>query len=86
VRAASESNIERRAPSRWRSVPEGSPVTAMPISSAAITSVIREGDPVVVSTNHGSASQVIIPPVVEMTSATSSARSGPFLRISARLI
>src|SRR6266545_4366797 len=86
ARTASDSSIVRRAPSRWMSVPEGSPATAKPSSSAAITSVIRAGEPVVVSTNQGSASQVICVPVIEITSAPRSARSGPWRRSSARLI
>src|SRR6266540_1086441 len=86
ARTASDSSIVRRAPSRWISVPEGSPATAKPSSSAAITSVIRAGEPVVVSTNQGSASQVICVPVIEITSAPRSARSGPWRRSSARLI
>jgi hypothetical protein len=35
---------------------------------------MRDADPVVESTNHGSASQVIIDPVVETTSAARRAR------------
>ena len=41
-----------------------------------MTIAIRVGEPVVTSTNHGRASHVICVPVVEITSAASSARSG----------
>jgi hypothetical protein len=37
---------------------------------------MRAGEPVVTSTNHGSAIAVISLPVVEMTSAASSATNG----------
>jgi hypothetical protein len=43
---------------------------------AATTTPIRAGDPVVTSTNQGSASRVICEPVVEIASAASSAASG----------
>ena len=57
-------------------VPLGMPRIAIGASSAAITRPIRAVDPVVWSTNQGNASHVICAPVVEITSAASSARSG----------
>src|SRR3954447_14027997 len=48
----------------------------MPANSAAITSPMRAGEPVVISTNHGRAMAAISDPVVETTSATNSAVSG----------
>jgi hypothetical protein len=71
----SASSIARRAPMRASRLPPGSPKIATPATAAAITKPIRAGEPVVTSTNHGSASQVICEPVVEIVSATSSASS-----------
>src|SRR6187551_1264198 len=73
ARAPSHSSIVRRAPSLPRSRPPGKPNTATPISSAATTKLIFVADPVVTSTNQGRAIQVICAPVVEITSAPSSA-------------
>ena len=56
----------------------------MPMSSAATTTVILVADPVVRSTNHGSASDVIWEPVVETISATSSATTGRLRRSGVR--
>ena len=45
------------------SLPPGRPSSPSPASSAATTRLIRVAEPVVTSTNHGSASQVICEPV-----------------------
>src|SRR3954471_22465892 len=66
----------RLTPRRAAAVPAGMPRSAHGSTSAATTSAIRDGEPVVVSTNHGSASAVICEPVAEMTSAPTSAASG----------
>ncbi len=52
----------------------------MPIASDAITTLMRVAEPLVVSTNQGSAIQVICAPVVDTTSAARSARTGPVRR------
>ena len=64
--------------------PPGRPQSATPSASAASTRPIRPAEPVVESTNHGSASQVIIDPVVETTSAASRAVSPRFRSIATR--
>src|SRR5919198_6365321 len=81
-RAQSASSMARRAPIRARRLPPGSPKIAVAATSAPITNPIRAGEPVVTSTNHGSASQVICEPVVETVSAHSNARSRPSRSIS----
>ena len=55
ARAKSASSIVFRAPSRCTSIPLGMPRIAIGAISAARTSVIFPGEPVVTSTNHGSA-------------------------------
>ena len=74
ARAASATSIVRRAPSRETTMPLGMPRMAIGSSSAASTIPIRVVDPVVVSTNHGSARNVICEPSDEMISALSSAK------------
>ena len=66
----------RLRPRRVATVPAGMPRSAHGNTSAATTRAIREGEPVVVSTNHGSARAVICEPVAEMTSAATSAARG----------
>src|SRR3954451_16078050 len=80
-RTASQSIIARRAPIRAISLPPGTAPSPTPISSAATTRLMRVADPDVSSTNHGRASQVICDPVVETTSAASSAASERFRSI-----
>src|SRR4051794_15579384 len=80
-RTASQSIIMRRAPMRASSFPPGTAPTPTPISSAATTRLMRAAEPDVSSTNHGSASQVICDPVVDTTSAASSAASERFRSI-----
>ena len=55
IRAASHVSIVVRAPSRSTTIPLGMPRIAIGAISAARTSVIFDGEPVVTSTNHGSA-------------------------------
>ena len=55
IRAASHVSIVVRAPSRSTTMPLGIPRIALGAISAARTSVIFAGEPVVTSTNHGSA-------------------------------
>jgi hypothetical protein len=55
TRAASQTSIVVRAPSLSTTVPLGIPKSAIGRISAARTSVIFVGEPVVTSTNHGSA-------------------------------
>src|SRR4029453_16288166 len=81
----SQTITARRAPSLPRTRPPGSPSSASPITSAATTKVVCVAEPLVTSTNQGSASQVICAPVVETTSATSSARIERSRRSSLRL-
>src|SRR5918999_1180232 len=73
ARTESPSSIVRLAPSRVTSVPLGIPSSATGSSCTASTTVMRAGDPVVTSTNQGSARNVICVPSDETTSA---ARSG----------
>jgi hypothetical protein len=54
------------------------PKSAIGTSSAARTTLIRVAEPVVSSTNHGSARKVIVVPVVETSSATRRAASDRF--------
>ena len=75
TRARSHVSIVRRVPTRPAIAPPQKPSTATGRTSAMITQVMRCGEPVVRSTNHGSASHVICVPVEEITSATSSAAS-----------
>ena len=55
ILAASQTSIVVRAPSRSTTIPLGMPKIAIGAISAARTSVIFDGEPVVTSTNHGSA-------------------------------
>src|SRR6266542_2430239 len=64
-----------RAPSLASRLPPGKPKSAAPATSAAATNPVRAGEPVVTRTNQGSASHIICDPVVETTSAASSAAS-----------
>ena len=73
ARNASERSIVVRAPSRPISEPLGMPSRAIGAISTASTTLIRAAEPLVTSTNHGSATNVIAVPVVETTSATTSA-------------
>src|SRR5215210_2574577 len=73
ARAPSQRIIVLRAPSRARNRPPGSPSSARPTISAAITKLVCVAEPVVTSTNHGRASHVICDPVVDTISAASSA-------------
>ena len=86
ARAPSQSIIVLRAPSRPSTRPPGSPRSASPITSAAATNVVFVAEPVVTSTNQGSASQVIWAPVVETTSAMSRATTERSRRRSLRLM
>ena len=54
ARAASQISIVRRAPIRAVTAPLASPKSATGSISAATTTDMRAGDPVVISTNHGS--------------------------------
>ncbi len=71
-----------RAPNRVTSVPLGTPSSAVGRSSTARTMPIFAGDPVVTSTNHGSARNVICEPARETSSAASSASSDLLRRIT----
>ena len=68
-----------RAPSRATTEPLGMPSSAIGRISAASTMLICVGEPVVTSTNHGSATNVIALPVLETASAVSSAGRVRFL-------
>jgi hypothetical protein len=59
-RAASARSIERFAPRRATSEPARMPKSPYGANSAASTQPIRAADPVVASTNHGSATKVIV--------------------------
>ena len=78
---ASHVSIVVRAPSRSTAIPLGMPRIAIGAISAARTSVIFDAEPVVTSTNHGSARYVIREPRIETTSAATRAAIG-VLRIS----
>ena len=65
----------RRAPNRAITAPEGMPRIAIGASSAARTTPILVGEPVVERTNQGSARNVICEPRDEITSAEMSART-----------
>ena len=75
-RAASQVSMVVRAPSRSTAIPLGMPRIALGAISAARTSAIFEGEPVVTSTNHGSARYVIREPRIETTSAATRATIG----------
>ena len=74
---ASQRISARRAPIRATSRELGIPTTSMEADSAANTTLMRTGDPVVSSTNHGNATTVMSDPTDEITSAAMSASSGP---------
>src|SRR5829696_4693628 len=76
IRAASQTSIVVRAPSRSTTVPLGIPRIAIGRISTARTRVIFEGDPVVTSTHHGRARYVIREPRIETISAATSAAIG----------
>ncbi len=78
ARAKSEISIVFRAPMRSTRIPLGMPSTTIGAISAARTSVIFPGDPVVTRTNHGSARYVMRVPKTEMTSARTSAETAVF--------
>ena len=85
TRARSQRSIVRRVPTRPAIAPPQKPSTAIGTISAISTQVMRCGEPVVRSTNHGSASQVICVPVDEITSAASStARRRSLKRLTIR--
>ena len=75
ARARSQTSIVRRVPMRAAIAPPQKPSIAIGTISAMITQVMRCGEPVVRSTNHGSASHVICVPSEEATSAASSAET-----------
>src|SRR5207302_3569889 len=61
-------SMVRLEPSRARTRPLGSPASAYAATSLATTKLICLAEPVVVRTNHGRASAVILLPVVEIDS------------------
>ena len=73
ARRTSEQSIVVRAPSRPITEPLGMPRRAIGAISTASTTLIRAAEPLVTSTNQGSATNVIAVPVLETTSATTSA-------------
>ena len=85
TRARSQKSIVRRVPTRPAIAPPQKPSTAIGTISAIRIHVIRCGDPVVRSTNQGSATHVICVPIDEMTSAASSvARRRSFSSVTQR--
>ena len=82
--AASATFIVRFAPRRAISDPEGMPSSPTGRSSHASTQPIRAVEPVVISTNHGSATYVIADPVRDTSSAVRIAASDRFLSIDTR--
>ena len=84
TRARSQSCIVRRAPSRATSVPLGMPSSAIGAIWTARTIPIFAAEPVVTSTNHGSARNVIREPSELTTSAAIRAASDRFRRICTR--
>ncbi len=78
ARARSETSIVVREPSRWTTTPLGMPSTAIGRISAARTSVILLGEPVVTRTNHGKARYVMRVPSTEIVSAATSADTAVF--------
>jgi hypothetical protein len=73
ARAPSAISIDVFGPSRCTTEPAGMPSSAIGTSCAAKTNVIRVGEPVVTSTNHGRARYVSCDPSREMSSPASSA-------------
>ena len=82
-RAASEISIVFLPPSFEITVPAGIPKMAIGSISAARTQPIFAVEPVVASTNHGSATKVIAEPVNETSSAVTSPIRERFLNIRA---
>ena len=80
-RAASLMSIDRFAPSRAMSEPDGIPNSAIGRSCAAMTQPSFAVEPVVTRTNHGSATNVIDEPVSETSSAATRPRIERFLHI-----
>ena len=78
ARAKSAMSIVFRDPRRWTTAPLGMPRIAIGRISAARTSDIFPGEPVVTSTNHGSARYVILVPRTETISALTSAPTAVF--------
>ena len=70
ARAKSAMSIVVREPSLWTTVPLGMPRIAIGRISAARTRLIFPGEPVVTSTNHGSARYVMRVPRTEIVSAS----------------
>ena len=73
ARAKSAMSIVVREPSRWTREPLGTPRIAIGRICTARTTLIFAAEPVVTSTNHGSARYVIREPSVEISSARTSA-------------
>ena len=74
ARTPSEIRSAARGPMRCSTEPAGMPRSATGASSTAKTTLIRLGDPVVTSTNHGSARFVSWEPSLETNSPITSAR------------
>src|SRR5579872_524472 len=79
ARATSQTSIVRRDPSFVTSDPAGIPKSPIGTISAASTAPIRAAEPVVTSTNQGSARNVICVPVVEISCAARRARTAACL-------
>ena len=79
ARARSAASIVVLEPSRCTSAPLGTPRIAIGRISAARTRLILLADPVVTSTNHGSARYVMRVPSTEIVSARTSALIALFL-------
>ena len=75
ARQASATSIVRRSPTRPTRLPEAKPTMPSAAASTATTMAIFVAEPVVVTTNQGSATHVICDPAVEITSRASSASS-----------
>src|SRR6185369_17888407 len=76
ARVRSEPSISRRGPTAVATRAPTRPSTVRPTNSAASTTPIRAGEPVVTRTNQGNAIAVISVPAVEMTSAAISPATG----------
>ena len=84
ARAKSATSIVVREPSFWTSVPLGTPRIAIGRIWTARTTLIFAAEPVVTSTNHGSARYVIRVPSVEISSARTSAPTARLFTCSMR--
>ncbi len=73
ARARSAVSIVVRDPKRWTNDPLGMPRIAIGRIWTARTTLIFAAEPVVTSTNHGSARYVMREPSVEISSAATSA-------------